>query len=216
MTLRASAPESHAAFVMRMRAGGVSDTALLNAFETVRRGDFLAPEWRRAAWTSGMLPIGCGEAMESIDLQARMIAALDIRGGERVLEIGTGSGYTAAVMATLGARVVTIDRYRTLCAEALSRFEKAALPVGVRHADGTRGLPGEGPFDRVIAWAAFEELPRFFADQIASNGVFVAPVGTAEARQALLKLTKIGSRFEREDIGFARLQPLIAGLSAKL
>ncbi|MBK8456744.1 MAG: protein-L-isoaspartate(D-aspartate) O-methyltransferase [Phyllobacteriaceae bacterium] len=216
MNVSVYSQESHAAFVMRMRAGGIADTSLLKAFETVRRQDFLAPEWRGAAWSSGMLPIGCGEAMESIDLQARIIGALDIKGGERVLEIGTGSGYTAAVMATLGARIVTIDRYRTLCAEASARFEKAALSIGVRHADGTKGLPGEGPFDRVIVWAAFDQLPRFLADQIASNGILVTPIGLPEEPQGIVKLTKVGSRFDREEIGHTRLQPLIAGLSAKL
>lgn len=212
----ASPKEQHAAFILRMRAQGVNDTALFAAFETVRRTDFLAPEFRRAAWTSGMLPIGCGEAMESMDLQARMIAALDLKGGERVLEIGTGSGFTAAVMAALGARVVTVDRYRTLCAEAVARFEKAGLAIGVRHADGTKGLPGEGPFDRIVAWAAFGELPRFLADQIATNGILVAPMGEADRPQTILKLTKVGSRFERKEIGEARLQPLIASLAAAL
>lgn len=208
--------EQHAAFILRMRAAGVNDTALFSAFESVRRADFLAPEYRRAAWSSGMLPIGCGEAMEGIDLQARMIAALDLKGGERVLEIGTGSGYTAAVMAALGARVVTVDRFKTLCSEAVARFEKASLGIGVRHADGTKGLPGEGPFDRVIAWAAFDQLPRFLADQIATNGILVAPLGEPEQLQTLLKLSKVGSRFEREEIGKARLQPLVAGLAAIL
>lgn len=212
----ATPQESHAAFILRMRAKGMTDTALFSAFETVRRPDFVAPEWRRSAWSAGMIPIACGEAMEGIDLQALMIGGLALQGGERILEIGTGSGYTAAVMAALGGRVVTIDRFRTLCTEAAARLDKTGTPVSVRLADGAKGLAGEGPFDRVIAWAAFDQLPRHFADQIASNGILVAPLGTGEARQTIIKLTKVGSRFEREDIGWARLQPLVPGLAAAL
>lgn len=208
--------ERHAAFILRLRALGINDTALFSAFETVRREDFVAPEYRRDAWSTGMLPIGCGEALEGVDLQARMIAALELRGGERVLEIGTGTGYTAALMATLGARVVTVERFRTLASEAAARFERLGLAISVRHKDGTRGLITEGPFDRVIAWAAFDQLPRHLADQIASGGTLVAPVGGAEERQAVMRLVKVGSRFEREDIGFARLQPLVEGVAASL
>lgn len=216
MSNAAGPRESHAAFIMRMRARGVNDTALFSAFETVRREDFLSPEWRRAAWSSGHLPIACGEAMEPIDLQASIIGALDLRGGERVLEIGTGSGFTAAVMATLGARVVSLERYRTLCIDAQARFERLGVPVTVRHADGSKGLFAEGPYDRVVVWAAFGELPRFLGEQVASNGIVVAPMGPGDGLQVVLKLTKIGSRFEREDIGTARFQPLVAGLAAAI
>jgi len=208
--------ESHAAFILRMRARGVNDIALFSAFETVRREEFLAPEWRRAAWSAGMLPIACGEAMESLDTQALMIGALDLRGGERVLEIGTGSGYTAAVMATLGARVVTLERFRTLSTDAQARFERLGIPATVRLADGCKGLHAEGPYDRVIAWAAFDQLPRFLGDQVASNGIVVAPMGPGEGVQSVLKLTKIGSRFDREDIGTARFQALVPGLAAAI
>lgn len=210
-----TAREALAAFLMRMRAGGIADTALLAAFETVPRARFLPAEWASQAYSARMIPIACGEAIEGADFQAATIAALDIKGGERVLEVGTGSGYTAAIMAQIGARVVSLERYKTLCTDAQQRLEGLA-PVSVRHADGSKGLASEGPYDRVIAWAAFDTLPRQFTDQIASGGIMIAPIGGAEERQALVKLTKIGSRFERENIGFARLQPLAAAIAARL
>ncbi|MFZ1774972.1 MAG: protein-L-isoaspartate(D-aspartate) O-methyltransferase [Rhizobiaceae bacterium] len=210
-----TAREALAAFLMRMRAGGIADNALLAAFETVPRARFLPTEWASHAYSARMIPIACGEAIEGADYQASTIAALDIKGSERVLEVGTGSGYTAAIMAQLGARVVSLERYKTLCTDAQHRLEGLA-PVSVRHADGSKGMASEGPFDRVIAWAAFETLPRQFTDQIASGGIMIAPIGGAEERQTLVKLTKIGSRFERENIGFARLQPLAQSIAARL
>jgi protein-L-isoaspartate(D-aspartate) O-methyltransferase len=162
-----------------------------------------------------MLPIECGEAMEGADLQAAVIAALALEPGNRVLEIGTGSGFTAAVMARLAGRVVTIDRYKTLVEQARQRFEALGIAnVVARQADGTNGLPNEGPFDRIVAWAAFDSLPRFLLDQLSSGGTVIAPIGPEEGEQVVAKLTKVGSRFEREDIGIVRLQPILPGVAA--
>ena len=132
-----------------------------------------------------------------------------------MLEVGTGSGFTAAVMARLAARVVTVERYKTLTEQARQRFEALGLTnVFVRQADGSQGLAAEGPFDRIVVWAAFDSLPRSFADQLSSGGVMIAPIGPDEGEQALTKLTKIGSRFEREDIGMVRLQPIAKSVAA--
>jgi protein-L-isoaspartate(D-aspartate) O-methyltransferase len=144
-----------------------------------------------------------------------VIAALAIEPGNRVLEIGTGSGYTAAIMSRLAARVVTVDRYKTLIEQAKQRFE--ALGIGnvfARQADASNGLPNEGPFDRIVAWVAFDSLPRFLLDQLSSGGIVIAPIGPEEGEQVLAKLTKVGSRFEREDIGMVRLQPILRSVAA--
>jgi len=163
-----------------------------------------------------MLPIECGEAMEGADLQAAVIAALAIEPGNRVLEIGTGSGFTASVMARLAGRVVTIDRYKTLVEQARQRFEALGITNAIaRQADGSNGL-NDGPFDRIVVWAAFDSLPRFLLDQLSSGGVVIAPIGPEEGEQVLAKLTKVGSRFEREDIGVVRFQPILPGLASKL
>ncbi|TGQ69309.1 protein-L-isoaspartate(D-aspartate) O-methyltransferase [Mesorhizobium sp. M00.F.Ca.ET.186.01.1.1] len=207
--------EGFAAFLLRLRGRGTVPKALIAAFEATPRRGFLAAQFHSIAWSDRMLPIECGEAIEGADMQAAVIAALAIEAGNRVLEIGAGSGYTAAVMSRLAARIVTVDRYKTLVEQARQRFE--ALGIGniiVRQADGSNGLPNEGPFDRIVAWAAFDSLPRFLLDQLSSGGIVIAPIGPEEGEQVLAKLTKVGSRFEREDIGMVRLQPILRSLAA--
>ena len=207
--------EGFAAFLLRLRGQGAVPKALIAAFEATPRRGFISGQFHSIAWSDGMLPIECGEAIEGADLQAAVIAALAIEPGNRVLEIGTGSGYTAAVMSRLASRVVTIDRYKTLAEQARQRFEALAIGnVIVRQADGSYGLANEGPFDRIVAWAAFDSLPRFLLDQLSSGGIVIAPIGPEEEEQVLAKLTKVGSRFEREDIGSVRLQPILRSVAA--
>jgi protein-L-isoaspartate(D-aspartate) O-methyltransferase len=217
MTAMLDDREGFAAFMLRMRAAGMPPRELLAALETTPRRTFVPSIWQSVAWSDRMVPIECGETIEGIDLQAAVIAALKLEPGHRVLEVGTGSGFTAAVMARLSARVVTVDRYRTLVEQAGQRFEALGISNAfVRQADASNGLPGEGPFDRIIAWAAFEALPRGFVDQLSTSGMMIAPIGLPEQAQVLAKLTKIGSRFEREDIARVRLQPIVRGLAAAL
>lgn len=209
--------EGFAAFLLRLRGKGTVPKALIAAFEATPRRAFLGPQFHALAWSDRMLPIGCGEAVEGVDLQAAVLAALAVEPSNRVLEIGTGTGYTAALLGRLSARVVTVDRYRTLVDQARQRFEALGISnVFARQADGSLGLPNEGPFDRIVAWTAFEGLPRFLLDQLSSGGTVIAPIGPAEGEQELAKLTKVGSRFEREDIGTVRLQPVVAGLARAL
>jgi protein-L-isoaspartate(D-aspartate) O-methyltransferase len=213
----ASDRESFAAFVLRARGSAIEDKAVLSAIEATPRRGFLPGQWQAHAWSDRMLPIECGEAIEGMDFQARTLAAMALEPSHRVLEIGTGSGFTAAVMGRLAARVLTLERYRTLAANARQRLEALGITnVSVRHMDGINGVPAEGPFDRIVVWAAFEGMPRIFVEQLASGGVLLAPIGPAEGRQQMARLTKIGSRFDREDIAPVRLQPLTAGLAAAL
>ncbi|MCO5066189.1 MAG: protein-L-isoaspartate(D-aspartate) O-methyltransferase [Rhizobiaceae bacterium] len=213
MSKQTAGREGLAAFFLRQR--GRLPKELATAFETTPRGLFLPPQWEDCAWSDRMVPIECGEAIEGVDLQAAVIAALNIEPAHRVLEIGTGTGYTAALMARLSARVTTVDRYRTLCENAKQRFEALQLSgVTVRHADGSNGLAAQGPFDRIVVWAAFETLPRIFVDQLATNGVMVAPIGPAEDEQDLARLGKVGSRFERDDFARVRFQPIARSLAS--
>jgi len=206
--------EAFASFLLRLRGKGIVARELVSAFEATPKRAFVPERWQNAAWSDGMIPIECGEAVESPDLQAQVITALAIEPGHRVLEIGTGSGFSAAVMARLAARVVTVERYKTLTELARQRFETlGVVNAFVRQADGSQGLPAEAPFDRIIVWAAFDSLPRSFADQLSSGGIMIAPVGPDEGVQMLNKLTKIGSRFEREDIGAVRLQPIVRSVA---
>lgn len=209
--------EGFAAFMLRLRGKGISDKLLIGAFESIPRRSFVPPQWQGVAWSDRMIPIECGEALEGADLQAEAIRRLDLNDGCRVLEIGTGSGFTAAVMARLAARVVTVERYRTLAEQARARIGSLQIAnCAVRHADGSGGLAVEAPFDRIIVWAAFETLPRAFIEQLSSGGAMIAPIGPGEGEQTLAKLTKVGSRFERQDIAKVRLQPLVPGLAQAL
>lgn len=214
MTAVADEREAFAAFMLRMRARNAGSKALFEAMEMTPRTGFVPAEWHAAAWSSRMVPIECGEAIEGCDLQTSVIDALELDAGLRVLEIGTGTGYTAAVMARLAGRVLSLERYRTLVEQAAQRIEGLEMDnVILRHADGSEGAAADGPFDRIVVWAAFESMPRSFADQLTSGGVMVAPVGPGEGEQAVARLVKTGSRFERTDIGKVRMQPLSQGLA---
>ncbi|NGN44423.1 protein-L-isoaspartate(D-aspartate) O-methyltransferase [Mesorhizobium sp. CGMCC 1.15528] len=207
--------EGFAAFLLRLRGRGIVPKDMITAFEATPRHAFISAQWHSIAWSERTLPIECGETIEGADLQAAVIAALAIEPGSRVLEIGTGSGYTAAVMSRLAARVVTVDRFKTLIEQARQRFEALGITNAfVRQADGSNGLAGEGPFDRIVVWASFDGLPRTFVDQLSSGGIMIAPIGPDEGEQVMAKLTKLGSRFEREDIGVVRLQPIARSVAA--
>lgn len=209
--------EGFAAFLLRMRARGVQDKALISAIEATPRRSFVPAQWQSDAWSERMIPIDCGETLEGLDLQAFALAALQLGPGQRVLEIGTGSGYTAALLARQAVRVLSLDRYKRLLDQARLRLDALGVSnVILRQADGAKGLPGEGPFDRIVSWASFQEPPRHFAEQLSSGGVMVAPIGPAEGEQDLARLTKTGSRFERENLTRVRLQPLGQGVAAAI
>lgn len=217
MNATADDREGFAAFLLRMRAAGIDSRALMAAVEAVPRRNFVPVQWHQSLWSERMVPIACGETMEGLDLQARALHALEPGNGHRVLEVGTGSGYTAALLSKLAGRVLSVDRFKTLAEQARQRLETLGITnVAVRQADAQDGLAAEGPFDRIVVWAAFESLPRSFVDQLSTNGIMIAPVGPAEGVQTLAKLTKIGSRFERQDIAEVRLQPIYKGLAAAL
>jgi protein-L-isoaspartate(D-aspartate) O-methyltransferase len=206
--------EGFASFLLRMRALGIDNRELFTAIEATPRRSFVPAQWQDAVWSEGMIPIECGETLESIDLQARAIAALAPAAGQRVLEIGTGSGYTAAILGKLTGRMLSVERFKTLADLAARRLDALSLSnVVVRHGDGSKGMPADGPFDRIIVWSAFDAYPRAFVDMLSTGGVMVAPIGPAEGVQALVRLSKVGSRFEREDIADVRLQPLVEGIA---
>ena len=217
MTGKMTDRERFAAFLMRMRSKGMADANLLDAFEATPRRGFVPAAYAEAAYSDRTVPIDCGEVIEGLDLQATVLHALNIDPAHRVLEVGTGSGFTAAVMSHMAQRVTTAERFKSLCENARSRMEALRITnVAIRHADASNGLNGEGPFDRIVVWAAFDALPRAFVDQLATGGVMICPIGPAEGEQVLAKLSKVGSRFEREDLMNVRFQPLGNALAAAL
>ncbi len=217
MNIRMVDKEGFAALVLRLRAEGISDAELLKAVEKTPRGLFAPPAYADSAYSTRSLPIECGEVMEGVDLSLQMLYLLELKPGQRVLEVGTGSGFTAAVMAHLVDRVVTIDRFRTLAELASQRMAHLGLDnVVVATGDGRNWKDEEGTFDRILVSAAFEDMPRTFAERLVSGGRMITAIGPADQPQMLVRLTKIGSRFEREDLFTVRFQPLHDGKAAAL
>ena len=209
--------EGFAALVLRLRAEGISDLDLLTAVEQTPRSQFVPPTLAEEAYSSRTIPIDCGAFMEGADLAVRLLARLQVKPGHRVLEIGTGSGFTAAVMGRLAERVLTVERYRTLVAGAQTRMDGLGLRnVVVRHADGMNGIPGEGTFDRILVTGAFPSMPRFYADQLTHGGSMIAPLMVDEENCLMVRLTKTGSRFEREDLFPAPYLPLVPHIASAL
>ncbi|MBX4858981.1 protein-L-isoaspartate(D-aspartate) O-methyltransferase [Rhizobium sophorae] len=217
MTARLAEKEGFAALVLRLRAEGISDLDLLTAVEQTQRSLFVPPQFADDAYSSRTIPIECGSFLEGIDFAVRILHHLKLKPGQRVLEIGTGSGFTAAVMGRMAERVLSIDRYKTLTSAAQRRMESLGLrSVIIRHADGSAGMQGEGTFDRILVTAAFNAMPRFYTDQLVSGGSMIAPLMISENECRMVRLTKTGSRFEREELFEAPYLPIVPRLASLL
>lgn len=209
--------EGFAALVLRLRSEGISDLDLLTAVEQTPRSQFVPAPLADDAYSSRTVPIDCGSFMEGADLAVRLLHRLQVKPGHRVLEIGTGSGFTAAVMGRIAERVLSVERYRTLVTAAQERMDALDLRnVVVRQADGSNGMPGEGTFDRIFVTAAFPSLPRFYAEQLTHGGSMVAPLMIDDETYMMTRLTKTGSRFEREDLFTVPYLPIIPHVAAAL
>lgn len=208
--------EELAAFLLRMRSEQVTGQGLGEAVETVPRRLFIRDRVEDA-YGDRSLPIDCGETMPGAGLAVRLVHALQVEPTSRVLEVGTGSGYVTALLARLGARVTSLDRYRSLLAAAGERLKACALTnVALIHEDGREGYRDAAPYDRIIVHAAFETLPRAFLEQLAQHGQIICALGPGDGAQTLVRLQKVGSRLEREDLRQVRYQPLAAGTAAML
>ncbi|MBY5351094.1 protein-L-isoaspartate(D-aspartate) O-methyltransferase [Rhizobium leguminosarum] len=217
MTARLAEKEGFAALVLRLRAEGISDLDLLTAVEQTQRSQFVPPQFADDAYSSRSIPIECGSFIEGIDFAVRILHHLKLKPGQRVLEIGTGSGFTAAVMGRMAERVLSVDRYKTLTTAAQRRMESLGLrSVIIRHADGSAGMQGEGTFDRILVTAAFNAMPRFYTDQLVSGGSMIAPLMISENECRMVRLTKTGSRFEREELFDAPYLPIVPRLASLL
>ncbi len=206
-----------AELILRLRRAGIMEQRILAAMEAVPRDLFIPPESRREAYADRAVPIDCGQTTTAPVVVGMMVAALDPGQRDRVLEVGTGSGYQTAILASLCRRVHTIDRFRTLVAAAESRFrtlriENIATAVG----DGTRGWPEAAPFERIIVTAAAEAVPKALLDQVGPGGVLVAPVGPPDGVQKLRKFVRQRVDFAETDLADVRFVPLIPGAAARL
>jgi protein-L-isoaspartate(D-aspartate) O-methyltransferase len=206
-----------AAFILRLRQRGIRDLAVLRAIELVPRPLFVDPMMRRHAYDDVALPIACGQTMSQPSLVAAMTEALGVTADQTVLEVGTGSGYQAAVLSHLAARVVTVDRYRSLVSEAQTRFEVLGLRnVTAYVGDGMNGMPARAPFDRILVTAAAPDIPPALMDQLKLGGVIVAPLGAPEEVQTLVRIVKEQSGRSRTDLMKVRFVPLVPGAAATL
>lgn len=217
MNAKLEAQEGFAAMVLRLRAAGITRHELFSAVEQTPRQLFVPPALSAEAYSRSLLPLECGSFMEGIDFAIRLLHALDLKPGQRILEVGTGSGFTAAVMGRIAERVLTIDRYRTLVTGAQANLEKSGIRnVVVRQADGSKGMAGEGTFDRILVTVAFDSLPRTFSDHLVSGGTLILPIMTSETQCRMVRLSRTGSRFDREDLFEAPYLPIVPNAAAFL
>jgi protein-L-isoaspartate(D-aspartate) O-methyltransferase len=199
--------------IMELRRCGIIDTRVLGALERIPREMFVPPTFADQAYENIALPIGHGQTVSQPLVVARMTEALDVGARHKVLEIGTGSGYQAAVLARLCRRLFSIERHRDLLREAEQRLAKLRIHnVTLRFGDGTKGWAEQAPFDRIIVTAAAPELPAVLADSLAVGGVLVAPVGDNRRDQQLLRIRRHETGFATEELGAVRFVPLVAGL----
>ncbi|MET1111631.1 MAG: protein-L-isoaspartate(D-aspartate) O-methyltransferase [Allosphingosinicella sp.] len=190
---------------------GIEGARLLDAFRTVPRELFVPGSVRELAYEDGPLPIEAGQTISQPYIVALMIEAAGIAPGDRVLEIGAGSGYAAAVMSRVAGAVIAVERHAELAALARERMARLGYAnVRIVEGDGTAGLPAEAPFEAILCAASGSHVPDALRRQLAIGGILVMPVGEPDAVQDLVKVARRGEEaFEREDLGPVRFVPLI-------
>lgn len=200
-------------FLFNLRSKGMTDTRVLNAMEKVDRGQYIRGTFSDRAYEDTPLPIACGQTISQPSIVALMTAALDVQPRDKVLEIGTGSGYQAAILSHLARRVYTVDRHRKLVRAARAIFEAENIAnITAFTADGSWGLEQLAPFDRIILTAASEDPPGPLLAQLRIGGIMVLPVGQSDKVQTLVKVLKTESGFDYNELRPVRFVPLLEGL----
>jgi len=190
---------------------GIDDPVVLEAMARVPREEFVPEDLRDVAYADSPLPIGNEQTISQPYVVALMIEALELSPGDRALEIGTGSGYAAAVLAQVAGEVYTIERHQGLAEVAARRFERLDYGnIHVRHANGTLGWPEHAPYDAIVVTAGGPHVPEPLREQLAVGGRLVIPIGATLHSQELIRLRRIApDRFRREDLGAVRFVPLV-------
>jgi len=209
--------EERMGFLLDLRRRGIVDARVLRALDQVPRENFVAPDYADEAYADAALPIDCGQTISQPYVVAYMTEQLAVEPRHRVLEIGTGSGYQAAVLSRLAREVVTVERYRTLAETARMRlatlgYDNVTVVVG----DGFKGHPERAPYDRIIITAAAEEIPDPLVAQLAEGGVLLLPLGPHGGAQRIVKLTKSSDGVARENLIWVRFVPLLPGQAREL
>jgi len=205
--------EAKMQFLFALRSKGVTDKLVLNAMEKVDRGLFIQGYFSERAYDDMPLPIACGQTISQPSVVALMTQALKVGARDKVLEVGTGSGYQAAILAQLARRVYTVDRHRRLVQAARLVFERLELTnITAFTADGSFGLADQAPFDRIIVTAAAEDPPGPLLAQLKIGGIMVLPVGQSDTVQHLIRVTRTESGFDYHELRPVRFVPLVEGL----
>ena len=217
MSAKATAPPEKMMFQLTLRRRGISEQAVLRAMEDVPREVFVEESDRRDAYRDSALGIACGQTISQPFVVAYMTEQLQLQKGHRVLEIGTGSGYQAAVLARLAGQVVTVERFRALADSARKRLEKLQCSnVEVILADGLNLAAELGQFDRIMVTAAMVDVPQPLLDRLEPNGVMIAPVGPHHGVQTLVRVVRTDGGFDRKELVDVRFVPALPGIAREL
>jgi len=204
-------------FMLTLRQRGISEQSVLRAMDEVPREHFVDARYVDTAYADHAQPIACGQTISQPYIVAYMSEQLMARGNHRVLEVGTGSGYQAAVLSRLAREVVSIERYRTLADAARTRLKTLGYNnVDVVLGDGLAGEPSRAPYDRIIVTAAAERVPEALMAQLAEDGIMILPLGLHDGPQQLMRLTKSKHGLQRDNLIGVRFVPLLAGQAREL
>jgi protein-L-isoaspartate(D-aspartate) O-methyltransferase len=200
-----------------LRREGVTDARVLGAMEAVDRSAFVRGVFADRAQEDVALPIACGQTISQPTVVGLMTQALGVDPRHKVLEVGTGSGYQAAVLARLARRVYTVERHRDLVMQAREVFAALGLHgITAKMGDGSLGWPEQAPFDRILVTAAAEDPPGPLLAQLRLGGIMVLPVGQSDAVQTLLRVTRRGEKaWDYEELRAVRFVPLVGGLATE-
>lgn len=200
-------------FLYALRSRGVTDARVLGAMELIDRGPFIKGLFAERAYEDTPLPIACGQTISQPSVVGLMTQALQVSPRDKVLEVGTGSGYQAAILSKLARRVYTVDRHRRLVHEARAVFEALDLTnITAITGDGSFGLPDQAPFDRILVTAAAEDPPGPLLAQLKIGGIMVVPVGQSDAVQSLIRVRKSENGLDYDELRDVRFVPLLEGL----
>jgi len=204
-------------FQLTLRRRGISDQAVLRAMEEVPREAFVQPADRADAYLDSALSIACGQTISQPFVVAYMSEQLQLQKHHRVLEIGTGSGYQAAILSRLCRQVLTIERYRTLADSARERLAKLGYDnVEVMLGDGFDVPANSGTFDRIMITAAMEQVPEVLTQRLEPGGILIAPVGPHRGVQTLVRVTRTNDRFDQKELVDVRFVPALPGIAREL
>jgi len=204
-------------FLLTLRRRGITDNAVLRAMDEVPREMFVGEGFKSQAYQDHALPIDCGQTISQPYVVAYMTELLELQSHHRVLEIGTGSGYQAAVISRIAAHVVSIERYRTLAEKARKTFDRIGYTnIDVIVGDGFDGAMHLAPFDRIIVTAAAETVPEPLVNQLCDGGIMVIPVGPHAGPQHIVRLRRTAEGIKREDMIAVRFVPLVHGPAKQL